>query len=77
MSCARFPQASGWGTVQGLVASGESCIAHGLVNLGAEWILLEGQLATQTTWPQIVAALLAHQDGVEEGRDGNPTVCCM
>ena len=55
------------GTVLELAASGKSSEAQGLVSLRAGWGLLEDQLATQITWPQKVAALLAHQDGVERG----------
>ena len=49
------------GTVLELVASGKNRRAQGLVCLSAGWDLLEGQLATQDTWPLVVAALLAHQ----------------
>ena len=49
------------GTVLELVASGKNRRAQGLVCLSAGWDLLEGQLATQDTWPIVVAALLAHQ----------------
>ena len=42
------------------------------MRLCAGWNLQEGQLATQDTWPLEVAALLAHQEGVGRGEEGDP-----
>ena len=73
MECS-FPCASSdaypyerWRTVLGWVASDKNRGAQGLVGLSAGWGLLEDQPATQNTWPQMVAALLARQDDVERG----------